>query len=1791
MLAIPGYQILAKIYESHKSLVFRGIREQDEQPVILKLLQQDYPTPEELIRYKQEYDITSALNLEGVIKATDWRKYYNSFVIIFEDFGGDSLKNIMESRQFLLAEVLELSSQIAEILERVHSAKIIHKDINPSNIVLNPETGQVKLIDFGISTLLTCENPALKNPLVLEGTLSYISPEQTGRMNRVVDYRTDFYSLGVTFYELLTHCLPFTATDAMELVHCHIAKQPVPPHEIAPEIPRAVSDIVMKLLAKTAEERYQSAPGIKADLDECLRQLQETGKIGEFPLARQDISDKFYIPQKLYGRESEVETLLTALVRVAPPEENRIGTVSGNHLDNSATPRGTSEIVLVSGYSGIGKTSLVQEIYKPITRSRGYFIAGKFDQYQRNIPYSAVAIAFSDLVRQLLTESEEKLSQWRSQLAAALGANGQAIADLIPEIELIFGQQPSLPELPPAESQNRLRLAFQNFIRVFALPEHPLVIFLDDLQWADAASLKLIQILMEEPDRQCLLLIGAYRDNEVSSAHPLMLAISEIQKQGANVRNIRLVPLQLHDVNTLISDTLRAAPEKTLQLAKLVLAKTGGNPFFINEFLKQLYADGLLKFECDRRGWEWDVEQIKARNITENVVELMAGKIQKLPPSAREVLVLAACIGDRFDLLSLTVAREKSLKETASDLREAIAEGLIVPLGDRYKSAELDLLTATEGVTIACRFAHDRIQQAAYSLISDSQKQALHLLLGRRLLRETPPEKREEKIFDIANHLNFGLELISDREEREELARLNAIAGQKAKASAAYETALAYLQIGIKLLEPASWERQYDLTLKLHVEASKAAYLSGEYEEMQRLAEIVLQRAATLLDKVSVCEVKLQAYIAQNRQLEAIATALSVLKLLGVSLPEKPRPWNILLGLFGTKLVLAGKRVQDFIDLPQMTDPIALAAARVLVTIVAPAYNALPEILPLIAFKLVNLSVRYGNCEASALGYAVYALILCGVVGDIETGYHFGQLSLRLLAALDAKELKPRTSQIVNCLVAHWKEPMEQTLQPSLEAYTSGLEIGDLEYAALGAHTYCYHSYFIGKELGQLAAEMAAYNQAIARLNQTFLNFNKIFYQAVLNLTGDSETPYLLVGEAYSETEMLDFHRQANDRTALGDIYINKLVLCYLFAEYFQAIEQADSAEKYLDGLAGTALVPVFYFYDSLARLAVHPDMPKPEQKRVLQKVNANQKNLKKWASYAPENLMHKFYLVEAERYRVLGDISRSRDYFDRACELAKERQYIHEEALASELAAKFYLNLGKANLARTYMQEALYCYVKWGAARKVKDLQVRYPQLLKFSEHSDGSLQQTVSSFPTSVGHGNGLDLTTVMKASQAISGEIVLDKLLAKLMQILIENAGAQKGYLILESQGKLLIEASGTAESDRVAVLESVPIKGSQVLSPAIVNYVARTKETVVLNDAVREGRFTHDPYIREHQPKSILCAPLLNRGQLAGILYLENNLTTCAFPPERLAVLQLLSTQAAISIANARLYGNLEKALDAEVELTDAYGRFVPHEFLYFLGCESILDVQLGNGVQQEMSVLFADIRDFTTLSESMTPEDNFRFLNAYLSRMQPAIAENNGFIDKYIGDAIMALFSGSADDAVKAGISMLQRLDEYNITRGRPERPQIRIGIGINTGSLMLGTVGGANRMEGTAIGDTVNLASRVESLTKEYGVSMLITHQTFSQLRDPVQYAIRIVDRVKVKGKSQTVSIFEVFDADPPEIRAGKLATERFFLEAVLLYKNQYLREAKQLFEECLRVNPMDSVAQIYAKRCQQHRR
>ncbi|MDJ1182465.1 trifunctional serine/threonine-protein kinase/ATP-binding protein/sensor histidine kinase [Roseofilum casamattae] len=1549
---LANYKIGENIYQGTRTLVYRGVRCSDSLKVVIKFLRNSYPSFNELVQFRNQYAIAKNLDSAGILQPLSLERYGNGYALVMEDLGAISLDKLLTTDELDLERCLDIAIQLAEILQELDRQRVIHKDIKPGNILICPETQQVKLIDFSIASLLPREAQEIKNFNVLEGTLAYISPEQTGRMNRGIDYRSDFYSLGATLYQLLTGVLPFSSTDPVELVHCHISQQPVPPAARNPVsqrnrvsgIPPVVSDIVMKLMAKNAEERYQSALGLKFDLETCLKKWKETGKIEPFELATRDISGRFLIPEKLYGRAIEVETLLAAFERVANPNAE---------LFLSTGRQDRVEMMLVAGFSGIGKTAVINEVHKPIVRQRGYFIKGKFDQFNRNIPFSAFTIAFRDLMKQLLAESDSKLAQWQQKILSALSENCQVIIDIIPELELLIGKQPPVPELSGSAAQNRFNLLFEKFIKVFATKEHPLVIFIDDLQWADSASLKLIQLLMGESETGYLLLLGAYRDNEVYPAHPLMLTLDEISNSGATINTITLAPLSATDINDLVADTLNCSQELAWPLTELIYQKTKGNPFFATQFLKALNEGEWISYNSDFGYWQCDMASVRQLTLTDDVVEFMAIQLQKLPQETQEVLKLAACIGNQFDLETLAIVSERSPIETATALWKALQERLVLPTNEVYKfycfQENTTSLSGFEEQSPTYKFLHDRVQQAAYSLIPENKQKETRLKIGYLLLNYADAEKLSEQTFEIVDHFNFAIELIVDPLEQKKVVQLNLQAGKRAIAATAYQAANKYLTVALSLITDDNWTTSYDLTLDLHIEAANSAYLQGDYEKMETLIEAAIGNAHSIRDRVQAYEIKIQSSMAQNKRLEAIDIALDFLDELGVKISKNPNESDIRNSLEETKNILGETQVKDLVDLPKMIDPEKLAALRILAAIFPAAHQAFPQLLPITVCEQIKLSIQYGNSPISPFSYVLYGLILCATVGDIELGYQFGELALSCLHGDDVKPIKSRTIQVACVLTKHWKEHLKETLDLLELAYQAGLEVGDLDFIVTSAFGYCFNSFFMGRELKSLEQKMRFYSEAILRLkHKTVFHHNEMYRQVVLNLLGQNKETVMLVGEAYNEQEFVELYKEANDRNALGYLCSNKLFLCYLFGYHTQAFEIAGEVrEKYIDGLTGLPMTPFFYFYDSLAQIAVYFDISKSGQEKVIEHVSENQEKMKKWAYHAPMNHQHKLNLVSAEKCRVLGQKLEAIELYDRAIAGAKENEYIQEEALANELAAKFYLDWGfdsaqpngKEKIARVYMTDAYYCYARWGAKAKTNQLEAKYPQLLApilqqpplqlhGSETATYTLTQTVGSSSSKI--GSMLDWATAMKASQSLSSEIHLDKLVAALMKAAIENAGADGAILLLKQQETWKIVARCSGEGCDLCATEA---SDESKIPMSVINKVKRSKEAIIINDFPRDTQFAGDPYLLQGQTLSFLCVPVLNQGKLVGVLYLENYLAVGAFTSDRVELLSMLCSQAAISLENARLYQQAQQAL---TDLQKAQLQLVQSEKMSALG---------------------------------------------------------------------------------------------------------------------------------------------------------------------------------------------------------------------------------------------------------------
>ncbi|MBE9059630.1 AAA family ATPase [cf. Phormidesmis sp. LEGE 11477] len=1499
---IAGYSITEQLYLGSRTAVYQAVQAATQQPVVIKVLRKDYPSFGELVQFRNQYVIAKNLAIPGIVHPLSLEPFGGGYALVIEDWGGVALNQYLQQSPLDLTEVLAIALQITEILHDLHQHRVVHKDIKPANILIHPDSKQVKLIDFSIASLLPKETQEIQNPNILEGTLAYLAPEQTGRMNRGIDYRADFYAFGVTLYQLLSGRLPFESSDPLELMHCHMAKVPMPLGQVNSDVPAMLAAILAKLMAKNAEDRYQSALGLKHDLERCLAQWKETGSIAAFDLAERDLSDRFLIPEKLYGRQAEIQTLLDAFERVSA---------------------GTSELMLVAGFSGIGKTAVVNEVHKPIVRQRGYFIKGKFDQFNRNIPLSAFVQALRNLMGQLLSESDAQLAQWQAKILAVVGENGQVLIDVIPELEQVIGKQPEVTELSGSAAQNRFNLLFQKFIEVFTTADHPLVLFLDDLQWADSASLQLIRLLMN--DNGYLLILGAYRDNEVSPVHPFILTVEDLKKAQVTVNTITLAPLAFADTNHLVADTLNCSVELAHPLAELIDRKAKGNPFFTTQFLKALHEERHITFNRNRRYWECDIAQVKALSLTDDVVEFMALQLQKLPAETQQVLKLAACIGNQFDLATLAIVLEQSPTDVAIALWQSIQDGLILPTSQSYKFFQDTSQTdCQDNVNPAYRFLHDRVQQAAHSLIPEGKQNTTHLQIGRLLLQNTAAADLEATIFSIVAHWNLAIPTITDATEIARLVDLNLLAGRKAKAAAAYTVALNYLQTGLRLLSLEAWDTQYKLALHLHETAAEAAYLSGEFEVLEQLIATVLQQARSYLDQVKVYEVQILAYVAQSRLIDALQTGLSILRFLGINFPETPTPEDLQCELAAITSAMNGRAIADLAHLPAMQDAPSLAAIRILAALTSAAYQAVPHLFPFVSCKMMSLTLHQGNSPASSFTYAGYGVLQSNIFQDLEAAYDYGQLACQL-------DLDPSTGNRVSgtfaasSVLLYGKRHIRESLPFLLRAYQAGLETGDFQFGGYALMNRAQYLYFVGEELNQLYKEMGIGCQSLATIKQgNTLPWMQSFAQAVLNLLGQSADPCELTGTAYDESKSLPLQLAAEDRTGLHYVYLNKLILAYLFGDYQSAVDYAVIAASYLDGVVGFFDEHVFRFYDSLAQLAWFSKAEQDSQVAILDKVQTNQAEMQRWANHAPMNFQHKHDLIEAEYRSVLGHTMAAVEHYDLAITGAKTNGYIQEEALANELAAKFYLNWGKEKIAQEYLTNAYYGYAHWGAKAKVQDLEQCYPNLLapisQQQQQTALSATETVFAISTltsfqapgtqhsstydSTNISATLDLTTILKASQTLSSEIQLDKLLATLLRAVLENAGATKGALLLPRESQWFVEAIATV--NQPTRVDAIELSSSVEVPHSLIHTVKRTQKPVVIVNATGHPNLATDAYVLQHQPKSLLCTPILQQGKPVAILYLENQVTVGAFTGDRVELLNLLCTQAAISLENARLY---------------------------------------------------------------------------------------------------------------------------------------------------------------------------------------------------------------------------------------------------------------------------------------------
>ncbi|MDB4942478.1 MAG: Signal transduction histidine kinase CheA [Labilithrix sp.] len=1492
------------VHEGVRATVYRAVAGDGEGlPVILKVLTTSFDDAVHRGRLERELAIASRIDSPRVVKALGQTVHEGRLALVLEDFGGEALsRSLTEGVPLPLERALPIASGIARSLAVVHEAGIVHRDIKPSNVIYRPDSGDLKLSDFGVARM--SGELAAKGGEGAEGTLAYMAPEQTGRMGRAVDGRADLYSFGVLLYELFTGQRPFQASDPLQWMHSHAALVPRPPSDLVRNFPTAVSDLVLKLLAKAPDERYQSGEGVLHDLEHCFAALQATGTIARFALATSDVSAEFHLPDAMYGREEAVAAL-----------EAAFGRVSGG---------ARTEVLLVDGYAGIGKTSLVRTLEEPVARRRGYFAAGKFDQLRRHVPYSAIIEAGTSLVHQLLTTSSERLAAWRRKVLGGLDGNGQVLVDVFPEVERILGRQKVLAELPPGAAQNRLQHAIRVFLRAF---DEPLVLFLDDMQWADSASLDVLESVLAQA-RLPLLVVLAYRDHEVTASHPFAEVTGRLQRGGIAVSALHLGPLDERAVRTLVAETLHTDGEPVQALASLAMAKTAGNPFFLREFIRTLHLDGLLRFDASRRCWTFELSAIEARAITDNVVDLLVERLEQLPPFTREVLRLAAFFGSEAQVDDLAEATGRDRAAVFGALDAATERGLVAVTVRADGGGEM-------------RFGHDRIQQAALALTPEASRPAEHLRVARQWWAQPGARESASTVFQVANHVEAAFALFmaeAGPQERDRALTLFLLAAAKAKSATAYLQASAYFARAAELLGEAGWVDRFELAFDMHVDFAECEYLAGRLDRARDLFAELLRRARSDLERARVYYLEIRLYQVAGDMAEAAKVSVRSFALFGLEIPAAADVERTVSTQLETVAQLLGDRpIETHIDDPPMTDPSVRMLVDLLEASGPPIYMVMPELFSWVALQLVEHSLRYGNAEASCYGYGIYALLRAAVLGDVEGGYACSLLAIRLNERLSAVKLEGCMLHLLGDHVNFWKNPIASDRAILERGFAACVRGGDHIYSNYIGFQAPWHLYEAGTLLTDMAAQIDKYGAFAEETNYGPVLWTLRTERAFVRcLQGETRAAGELSHEGFVEGEALAAVTAARFGCGIVYFHILQMVARYLHGDPAGAFAAAERAAPELGSAFSMPIYTSYFFYRSLVLASLHAEADAATRTAHEAEIATHLATFQRWARTCPANFADKAALLGAELARVKGDTSAALRLYEEARLAARSQGFLQHEALACELGASAYAQLGVDSVKRMLLADALALYRRWGAMGKVTELQSKHRGLergVAFGLFDTGTTRTGPSGpplgSPSPLTPGTVpdrlLDLSSVIKAAQSVSAEIVLSRLLPKLMAIVVEYAGAQRGALVLVEGDRLSVAAeaavdagAGHAVTSSLAPPSRRMQRSADALPSSVLRYALRTGEAVLIDDAAHANKFGTDPYFHTGVHRSVLCMPFTRHGRMMGMFYLENDLASNAFGPDRLSTLEVLAVQTAISIDNSRLYEESRASVSARDE---------------------------------------------------------------------------------------------------------------------------------------------------------------------------------------------------------------------------------------------------------------------------------
>ena len=1491
MYTQENFHSISKLFESTNSLVFRAREEQSGRAVILKCLKDERPSPARLARYQQEFDITRGLDLPEVINVYSLLRDRKSLVMVVEDFGGESLARLVHERSFSLLEVLDLGARIAETLAKIHERHIIHKDLNPSNIIYAHETDTLKLIDFGISTRLRHQTSDFVNPKSLEGTLAYVSPEQTGRMNRHLDYRTDFYSLGVTLYELACGVRPFTQDDPLQLIHSHLARHPRPPHEVNKEIPEALSKLLMKLLAKNADERYANGWSIANDLRACTGLLTSGSLPESFEFSAHEAPTRFELPQKLYGREVETRRLLEFYGRAS---------------------RGTPSFVLVAGYSGSGKTSLVQELYRPVSLTRGHYCAGKFDQL-RGIPFAAFGQAFSRLIARLLAEGEDELARWRQRLQNTLRADAQVLVDFLPGLATVIGPQAPVHELGALESNRRMRRLLLAFLGLFCNAESPLVLFLDDLQWADSLTLELIDHLIRKAQLPHLLVVGAYRNNEVGALHPLTKMCESLRDDGHDIHEFVLSDLAEHDIVTLLSDTLYMPESEVTTLAGLIKVKTGGNPFFVRQWLTSLYNDGLLyiadRDPSGRAVWAWQQDKIAELGFADNVVDLMLTKLRRLPEQAREALQLAAYLGDHFDLDSLSVIAGIEVDAMSMILQPAAEAGFVLPTSEMVAVEGQDASLSV--IHLKYRFLHDRVQQAAYALAPEADRAKTHTKIGQLLLRSLGEEARTQRLFEIVDHLNRGTPPADDEQQLVN-AKLNLLAARRAKIATAFAAGRDYIIKASEITGELAVKSDHNLVMDILSLRVELESITANYETAETIGARALELAQSVVETARIQRILISQRTMLSQHEEAISAGLETLLHLGISFPSEALG-DLLLADHAKIMAVVKTNGLDFVlELEPCQTPEHELSLILLSSLIGVCYQSRPELMPVICTRIILLSFDYGLHLEAVLGFAAYAILLGAQFQEHQLGYEMGQIAFGIAKLFNNNrtQLCRATSVAVGHL-NHWVKPFADNEDIANRGFQAGVEVGEQEYASYILGHNGTNWLVAGQRLDDLHERLVKYSEHIeATQNEISLLQMMAARLVVDDLRNADNSAEALETQRKAEQDFLERAESSQSILPIAQFEITKARTLYCLGQYDEAYALLLSAEQKLPYIAGLSTVADYHFYLALTIMTRALKRGAPLNKEDQQRLEAVLTYTEHLAKNCPENFAHKHALLQAESARLEGCPWKAIQAYDRAIGLAANN-HAGDEAVAHARASAFWAAQGNIRVSELYLRESYQCFRDWGARRVMFALEREHPRILARNSVAGGISTSVSTTSTASDGLNRALDLDTVIRASRSIASSRELDVLLRTIMKISLESAGADRGFLLLEQDGAFIAKARGHwEERAEIELMSSALDSLDDELSTQIVHYVARTGEPIILDNASHNEAFIADPYIRNVGACSVLCLPLLNQGSVVALLFMENRAITAAFTQDTLAVLALLMTPAALALENAVLKHSID-----------------------------------------------------------------------------------------------------------------------------------------------------------------------------------------------------------------------------------------------------------------------------------------